>query len=201
MPEISTLSTGWPVFSWPEQQRRCTFERKCPIPIISFGWFCKWFLVWRSFWFCFCCFFINGRLLSQQGPLGVFGDKFLVVRDSIEIQQGRRNRICVSRHVEFISKHTLHRLWRNSKQEKGAGVSKARFYCRLYPHLSWKQVEEQGEGIVMALASPRGVSFFLELFHWCWGRETKIRMMVFFLFAIYLHLTTVSGRFLVAQAS
>jgi hypothetical protein len=66
--------------------------------------------------------------------------------------------------------------------------------------LSWKQVKEQGEGIAMALASSRKVTFF-EMFHWCWGQETKIRMMmVFFLFAICLHLTAVNGRFLVAQA-
>lgn len=35
--------------------------------------------------------------------------------------------------------------------------------------------------MAMALASPRGKAY-LELFHWCWGWETKIRMMmVFFL--------------------
>jgi hypothetical protein len=56
------------------------------------------------------------------GALGVFRNKFSAVWDLNEIQKGRRNRICAFGHVEFISKHTLHRLWRNSKQEKGAGV-------------------------------------------------------------------------------
>jgi hypothetical protein len=69
-------------------------------------------------------------------------------------------------------------------RKRGLEFEKARFYCRLDLHLNWKQVEEQGGGITIDGSGliVGSVFFFLELFHWCWGMETKIRMMMVFFF-------------------
>lgn len=112
------------------------------------------------------CFFLERPTSFPIGALGVYRNKSSVVKDLNEIQKGRRNRVCVFRHFEFISEHTQHRLRRNRKQEKGGWSLKSPVSLstvsslELETSIGTRGRNGDGFGLVPG-------SIFFELFQWC----------------------------------